>query len=54
MDYLNLSEIDYNFIQDDINKYLGDISKSEYIEIHNKKTKWLKEKQKKLIDSINS
>lgn len=53
-DYMNLAEIDYNSIKDDMYNHLGDINNLSAHEVHNKKTQWLKDKQKKLVDSINS
>ena len=52
-DHMSLSEIDYNLFQDDMYKSLGDISNDTSEQIHSKKLKWLKDKQKKLVDSIN-
>jgi len=53
MDYISLSDITHNLIQDDMNEYLGDVKNNSSYEIHSKKIQWLKEKQKKLVDSIN-
>lgn len=54
MDYMCLSEIDKNSIQEDMYNTIGDVSKSSIEEIHNKKTAWLKDRQKKLVDSIST
>lgn len=53
MDYMNLSEIDYNSIQEDMYNSIGDISNSSAREVHERKTNWLKDRQKKLVESIN-
>lgn len=53
-DYMCLSEIDNNSILEDMYNSIGDISGLSVEEVHNKKTSWLKDKQKKLVDSINT
>lgn len=53
-DYMCLSEIDKNAIKEDMSNSLGDISQLSIEEVHNKKISWLRDKQKKLVDSINT
>lgn len=53
-DYLRLSEIQNNIIQDDLDKFVQNSGAKTIHEKHSQKINWLKSRQKKLIDSINS
>lgn len=53
-DQMSLSEIEFNLIHDDMDSYVGDTSFMSDEQIHSKKTEWLANKQKKLVDSINT
>jgi acetylglutamate kinase len=50
---MNMSEIQKNLIEYDLNDYLRKSNPSTLPEQQNVKEEWLAKKQKKLVDSIN-
>lgn len=52
-DFLSLSEIQRNLIEDDLDNYLNKSERGDSYQQHSKKVEWLAKKQKKLVDSIN-